>query len=99
MTSDEDPAVLRRALDQLADLLDDVPSGALADPTPCPSWNVQDLVAHIVPPPSRFPGSAGGGAAAWSETPAPAGDAAFHSPPQGEDFLGAFPDPAAPGSP
>jgi uncharacterized protein (TIGR03086 family) len=99
MTSDDDPAVLRRALDQLADLLDDVPSGALADPTPCPSWNVQDLVDHIVAAPSRFARMARGEAVDWSETPAAGRDAAAQFRSHGEDLLGAVAGPAAPGSP
>jgi uncharacterized protein (TIGR03086 family) len=99
MTSDDDPAVLRRALDQLADLLDDVPSGALADPTPCPSWDVQDLVDHIVAAPSRFARMARGEAVDWSETPAAGPDAAAEFRSHGEDLLGAVTDPAAPRSP
>src|SRR3954451_22586519 len=97
MTSDEDPAVLRRALDQLADLLDDVPSGALADPTPCPSWNVQDLVDHIVAAPSRFARMARGEAVDWSETPAAGRDPAARFRSHGKDLIGAVAD--APGSP
>src|SRR3954467_15420747 len=97
MTSDEDPAVLRRALDQLADLLGDVPSGALADPTPCPSWNVQDLVDHIVAAPSRFARMARGEAVDWSETPAAGRDAAAQFRSHGEDLIGAVA--GAPGSP
>src|SRR5215218_9032018 len=100
MTSDEDLAVLRRALDQLADVLDDVPSAALADPTPCPQWSVQALVDHIVAAPSRFARMARGEAVDWTETPAVSRDAAaaqFRS--HGEDLLGAVADHAAPGGP
>jgi uncharacterized protein (TIGR03086 family) len=99
MTSEEDPAVLRRALDQLADLLDDVPSSALADPTPCPSWQVQDLVDHLVAAPSRFARMARGEAVDWAETPAAGPDAAARFRAHAEDLLGAVPDAAAPGAP
>src|SRR3954463_5229843 len=97
MTSDEDPAVLRRALDQLADLLDDVPSGALADPTPCPSWNVQDLVDHIVTAPSRFARMARGEAVDWSETPSAGRDPAAQFRAHAEDLLRAVAGDAGPG--
>jgi uncharacterized protein (TIGR03086 family) len=46
--------VLRRALDQLAGVLDDVPGGARGDRTPCEQWTVQELVDHVVATPARF---------------------------------------------
>src|SRR3954451_22595863 len=97
MTSDEDPAVLRRALDQLADLLDDVPDAALSDPTPCPQWNVQDLVDHIVAAPSRFARMARGEAVDWSETPSAGREAAAQFRSHAEDLVRAGDDHAAPG--
>jgi uncharacterized protein (TIGR03086 family) len=99
MTSDDDPAVLRRALDQLAGLLDDVPSGALADPTPCPQWSVQVLVDHIVAAPSRFARMARGEAVDWSETPSVGRDPAAQFRSHAEDLLGAVADDAAPDRP
>src|SRR5215213_7483289 len=97
MASDEDLAVLRRALDQLADVLDDVPSGALADPTPCPQWSVQALVDHIVAAPSRFARMARGEAVEWSETPSAGTDPAARFRAHAEELLRAVSDDAAPG--
>ena len=92
MTSDDDRAVLRRGLDQLAGLLDDVPGGALGDPTPCPEWSVQDLVDHIVAAPSRFARMARGEEVDWSATPSaglnPPSSSASHA----EDLLRAVAD-------
>src|SRR3954447_22850078 len=99
MTSDEDPAVLHRALDQLADLLDDVPSGALADPTPCPQWSVQALVDHIVAAPSRFARMARGEAVDWAEAPSAGRDPAARFRSRAEDLLGAVAGGAAPDGP
>jgi uncharacterized protein (TIGR03086 family) len=99
MTPDDDPAVLRRALDQLAGLLEDVPGGALGNPTPCPDWNVQELVDHIVAAPSRFAGMARGEEVDWSATP-PAGPepvVRFRS--HADDLLHAVVDGAAAGGP
>jgi uncharacterized protein (TIGR03086 family) len=98
MTTD-DEAVLRRGLDQLAGLLDDVRGEALGDPTPCPQWSVQDLVDHIVAAPSRFARMARGEAVDWSNTPsagrAPAAQFRSHA----EDLLRAVGGDAAPGGP
>jgi uncharacterized protein (TIGR03083 family) len=74
VTSDDDPAVLRRALDQLAGLLDDVPRGALGDGTPCEQWSVQDLVDHIVAGPARFARLVRGESIDWSAATPSAGD-------------------------
>ncbi|WP_448624346.1 TIGR03086 family metal-binding protein [Geodermatophilus sp. URMC 64] len=82
MTSDDDPAVLRRALDQLAVLLDDVPRAALGDGTPCEQWTVRDLVDHIVAAPTRFTRMVRGEPIDWSAPTPSAGDdpaAAFRS--------------------
>ena len=92
MTPDDDPAVLRRGLDQLAGLLDDVPSGALADPTPCPQWSVQDLVDHIVAAPSRFARMARGEEVDWSATPSAGREPAAQFRSHAEDLLRAVAD-------
>ena len=99
MTTDDDAAVLRRALDQLAGLLDDVPGGALGDPTPCPQWRVQDLVDHIVATPSRFAAMARGQAVDWSATPAAGRDPAARFRSQADDLLQAVAGDGAPGLP
>ena len=39
---------LSLALDIAGRLIAAVPAGKWADPTPCPEWNVRDLVAHLV---------------------------------------------------
>ena len=97
MTTDDDAGVLRRGLDQLAGLLDDVPSGALGDPTPCPQWSVQDLVDHIVAAPSRFASMARGEAVDWSATPSAGRDPAARFRSHAEDLLRAVSDDGAPG--
>jgi uncharacterized protein (TIGR03086 family) len=99
MTPDDDPAVLRRGLDQLAGLLDDVPGGALGDPTPCPQWSVQDLVDHIVAAPSRFARMARGEEVDWSATPSSGPEPAAQFRSHAEDLLGAVGDGGAPGGP
>jgi uncharacterized protein (TIGR03083 family) len=76
MIADHDAAVLRRALDQLAGLLDDVPGDALGNPTPCEQWNVRDLVDHIVAAPTRFARMARGEPVDWSGTPSAGPDPA-----------------------
>ena len=97
MTPDDEPAVLRRGLDQLAGLLNDVPGAALGDPTPCEQWSVQDLVDHIVAAPSRFARMVRGEAVDWSATPSagPAPAEEFRS--NAEDLLRALADDASPG--
>ena len=92
MTSDDDPAVLRRGLDQLACLLDDVPDGAQAGPTPCPQWNVQELVDHIVAAPSRFARMARGEVVDWSVTPSAGRESAAQFRSHAEDLLRAVAD-------
>jgi len=96
MTTDDDAGVLRRGLDQLAGLLNDVPSGALGNPTPCPEWTVQDLVDHIVAAPSRFARMARGEAVDWSATPSAGHDPAARFRSQAEDLLRAVTDDGAP---
>jgi uncharacterized protein (TIGR03086 family) len=99
MTPDDDPAVLRRGLDRLAGLLDDVPGGALGDPTPCPQWSVQDLVDHIVAAPSRFARMARGEAVDWSATPSAGHEPAAQFGAHAEDLLRVVGDDAASGGP
>jgi len=99
MTPDDDPAVLRRGLDQLAGLLDDVPGGALGHPTPCPQWSVQDLVDHIVATPSRFARMVRGEAVDWSDTPSAGREPAARFRSHAEDLLRAVADAPAPGGP
>ena len=89
MTSDDDRAVLRRGLDQLAGLLEEVPAGAQGDPTPCPEWNVQRLVDHIVAAPTRFARMARGEDVDWSQTPSAGPDPAAQFRTNAEDLLGA----------
>ena len=69
----DDPAVLRRALDQLSDLLADVHPDSLRDPTPCAEWTVQDLVDHIVAAPEKFSRMLRGQPIDWSAPTPPAG--------------------------
>lgn len=91
MTSDDDLAVLRRALDQLTGLLREVPSAALGERTPCEQWTVQDLVDHIVAAPARFGQMVRGESIDWSAPTPAAGDdpaGAFRS--HGEDLLQAW---------
>jgi uncharacterized protein (TIGR03086 family) len=89
MTSDDAPTALRRGLDQLAALLDDVPAGAGEEPTPCPRWSVQDLVDHIVAAPSRFARMARGEEVDWSVTPSAGSDPAARFRSHAEELLGA----------
>ena len=90
MTAD-DAAVLRRALDQLAGLLDGVPRDALSGGTPCEDWSLQDLVDHIVAAPAKFASMARGESVDWSQPTPAAGDdpaAAFRE--HAEDLLTAW---------
>lgn len=74
MTSNEDLAVLRTAVDQLAGLLGDVRPDALPDRTPCEQWTVQDLVDHIVAAPEKFARMLRGQPLDWSAPTPAAGD-------------------------
>jgi uncharacterized protein (TIGR03086 family) len=74
MMRSDDPAVLRRALDQLADLLAEVHPEASGDPTPCTEWTVGDLVDHIVATPEKFARMVRGRPIDWSAPTAPAGN-------------------------
>src|SRR3954452_9162632 len=97
MEPDDDAAVLRRGLDQLARLLDDVPDAAPGDPTPCPQWSVQDLVDHIVAAPARFARMVRGEAVDWAETPSAGRDPAARFRAHAEDLLRAVADAPAGG--
>jgi uncharacterized protein (TIGR03086 family) len=99
MTPDDDAAVLRRGLDQLAGLLDDAPLGARGDPTPCPQWSVQDLVDHIVAAPSRFARMARGEEVDWSATPSAGREPAVQFRSHAEDLLRTVADAGASGGP
>jgi uncharacterized protein (TIGR03086 family) len=100
MEADDDSVVLRRALDQLAGVLDDVPTGTLNDRTSCEQWSVQDLVDHIVAAPSRFARMVRGQRIDWSAPTPTAGHypaAKFRS--NADDLLRAVGDHAAPDAP
>ena len=97
MTDDEDLAVLRRALDQLAALVADVPPGASGDPTPCGEWTVRDLVDHVVAAPTRFARMLRSEPIDWSAPTPPAGDdpaGAFRA--HAADLLSAWRDSSGP---
>jgi uncharacterized protein (TIGR03086 family) len=72
-TDDADLVVLRRALDQMAQLLDDVDGAALSQPTPCAQWNVGQLVDHIVAAPAKFASMVRNESVDWSGPTPPAG--------------------------
>lgn len=98
VTPEDDVAVLHRALDQLADLLDGLPAGALGDRTPCEGWTVETLVDHIVAAPAKFARMVRGEPVDWSvPTPSAGPDpaAAFRS--HGEELLHAWRDQDAAG--
>ena len=89
--------VLARALDQLAELLSDIPPEASSGPTPCGEWTVQDLVDHIVAAPMKFSRMVRGQAIDWSApTPAAGPDPADAFRAHGEDLLRAWRADAAP---
>jgi len=93
VTTDDGPALLRRGLDQLAGLLDDVPGDALGNSTPCTDWTVQELVDHIVATPTRFARMVRGESIDWSAPTPPAGDdpaGAFRA--HADELLDALPD-------
>jgi uncharacterized protein (TIGR03086 family) len=93
VTPEDDAAVLRRALDQLAGLLSEVDREALSDPTPCDRWTVKDLVDHIVAAPAKFARMVSGESIDWSAPTPPSGDdpaSAFYS--HAQDLLRAWRD-------
>jgi uncharacterized protein (TIGR03086 family) len=93
VTNDEELTVLRRALDQLSDLLADVRPEASGDPTPCTEWTVQDLVDHVVAAPTRLARMLRGEPIDWSAPTPPAGEdsaATFRA--NADDLLSAWRD-------
>lgn len=83
--------MLRRALDQLANLLGDVGPEVSGAPTPCSEWTVQDLVDHVVATPTRFARMLRGEPIDWAAPTPPAGDdpaGAFRA--QADDLLGTW---------
>jgi uncharacterized protein (TIGR03086 family) len=93
VTPEDDLAVLRRALDQLAQLLDDLPAGELGDPTPCEDWTVEDLVDHVVAAPAKFARMVRGESIDWSApTPSAGADPATAFRTHGEDLVQAWRD-------
>ena len=88
MTSDADTiALLERALDQTAGLIDDIDASQAALATPCAGWDVRALVSHLTGQDLRnFLVSARAEAADW-QTPADE---------LGDDWAAAFQDRAAP---
>jgi len=91
VTDDEELAVLRRGLDQLAGLVADVRPEAADDPTPCTDWTVRDLVDHVVAAPTRFARMLREEPIDWTAPTPPAGDdpaGAFRA--HAEDLLGAW---------
>ena len=87
----DDPAVLRRALHQLSELLVDIRPESLSDPTPCAEWTVQDLVDHIVAAPEKFAAMVRDQPIDWSAPTPPSGSdpaAAFGS--NADDLLRAW---------
>ena len=64
--------VLNRALDQMGDVLAAVRRDQLGDPTPCPDWDVANLVGHVVASPRNFLMMMRGEQPDWSAGPEPA---------------------------
>jgi uncharacterized protein (TIGR03086 family) len=63
---------LSRALDQIGDVLADIHSDQLTDPTPCENWDVAHLIGHVLGGPARFTEAVQGGNPDWSVPPEPA---------------------------
>ena len=87
MKPDDEAAVLRRALDQLAGLLDDVPGDALGNGTPCERWSVRDLVDHVVAAPTRFGRMVRGEPVDWAATPSAGAEPGAEFRSHAEDLL------------
>ncbi|CAN7478550.1 TIGR03086 family metal-binding protein [Knoellia sp. LjRoot47] len=62
-------ALLTRALDQTAGLLDEVSPDHYDKPSTCQDWTVGDLVKHVVASPQRFADMAAGQDVDWASTP------------------------------
>jgi uncharacterized protein (TIGR03086 family) len=97
MGTDDDQALLRHALDQLAGLLDEVPDTALGGRTPCDPWTVQDLVDHVAAAPARFARMARGESVDWSSTPSAGPEPASRFRTNADDLLAAVRDADASG--
>lgn len=61
--------VLARALDQAADVLDQIHRDLLSRPTPCADWDVAALADHLVGGPRRFLARMRGEEIDWSAPP------------------------------
>jgi uncharacterized protein (TIGR03086 family) len=80
---------LAQALDATGQLIAAVGDEQWSDPTPCPDWNVRDLVSHIVAGNRMFAGILGG------EPPGPPSGSLPAGPVQpGENLLSAYRDAA-----
>ena len=99
MASSDDLALLGRAVDQQAGLLDRVRDDSLGNRTPCDAWTVQDLVDHIVAAPTKFAAMVRGQSIDWSApTPAAGTEPVAALRAHGEDHFRAWrhtDDPAA----
>jgi len=87
--------ILERTLDQLGSLIDRVGPDQLSDATPCRSWNVAELLDHILADLPPFIEAANGGTADWTverKSVAPGWAAAFHA--RANELLSAWGDPA-----
>jgi uncharacterized protein (TIGR03086 family) len=88
---DAEPAGgLARALEATRTLVDGVRDEQWADPTPCPDWNVADLVRHIISGNRLFVGILDG-----EQPGTPGGSPPAGSAPPGSDLPGAYRDAAA----
>jgi uncharacterized protein (TIGR03083 family) len=74
VNSEDESAVVGRALDQLHALLGDVRPDARGDRTPCELWTVQDLVDHVVAVPRTFARMMRAEEIDWSAPTPPSGD-------------------------
>jgi uncharacterized protein (TIGR03086 family) len=97
MVSADEAAVLRRALGQLADLLDGAPGRDSLAPTPCAQWTLSDLVDHVVAAPARFARMARGEEVDWSATPPATDDPAATFRAAAEELLAVVREPAGGG--
>jgi uncharacterized protein (TIGR03086 family) len=61
--------ILSSALDQTAELIAGIRSDQAALPTPCASWSVRDLVAHVVNDLDKFTTATRGETPDWSRPP------------------------------
>jgi len=90
MSADEDLTVLSRGLDQVGDLLDQVPQADPSAPTPCEDWTLTELVAHLAGGPAKFAQMVRGEKPDWSAQPSDEPAAAFRA--GAEDLLQSWAD-------